>query len=485
MTASFFFYDLETSGLSPRNDRIMQFAGQRTDLKLRPIGEPENFLVKMANDVLPSPEAIMVTKITPLQTLSDGLTEDETAKHLLANVFTPGTIAVGFNNVRFDDEFLRHLFWRNYQDPYAWASFDERGRWDLLDVVRLVRAIRPEGINWPVDEDGKPVNKLELLTKVNNLEHTKAHDALSDVEGLIAIARMIQQKQPKMWDYLLSIRHKKAVEKMVNLQTPQPFVYASGRYSKDHNATTVAYPITTSGRYLLVYDLRYDPTELVNKSAEELLAEMTPDYELEPDQRPPVKLYVKALRTNRCPAVAPLGVLNSDQVWQNIGLDLTTVKQNLAKLKQNPELINKFERVMELKQERLEQFLAEKSSAAPLPELAEAKLYDGFVNDLGDKSMMQEIRDASPARLATFNPDFKDQRLDDLWLGYKARSFEKQLSDSEHQAWDERRLAILQATGPDYLMKVEQMIQSDDEDQQFYGQELRLWLESIMPSDSF
>lgn len=485
MKPTFFFYDLETSGLSPKNDRIMQFAGQRTDLKLRPIAEPENFLIKMATDILPSPEAIMVTKITPLKTLSDGLTEDEAVKHLLNNVFTPGTIAVGFNNIRFDDEFLRYLFWRNYQDPYAWASFDERGRWDLLDIIRLVRAIRQEGINWPVDEDGQPVNKLELLTKANNLEHTKAHDALSDVEGLIAIARMIQQKQPKMWDYLLSMRQKKAVEQLVNLQNPQPFVYASGRYSKDHNATTVAFPIAVSERDLLVYDLRYDPIALLKKSAEELLAEMTPDYDLPVEDRPPTRLYVKTLRTNRCPAVAPLGVVNSDQVWQNIDLDLATVKQNLAKLKQHPELVNKFEQAMELKREQLKSHLEEQAKSTLLPELAETKLYDGFVNHLGDKSMMQEIRDASPARLATLNPEFKDQRLNDLWLGYKARSFEKQLTDSEHQAWDERRLATLQAIGPDYLLKVEQMLQSGDEDQQFYGQELRLWLESIMPASDF
>ena len=66
-------------------------------------------------------------------------------------------------------------------------------RWDLLDVVRMIRALRPEGINWPFIENSKTgekfaSNKLELLTKENGISHENAHDALSDVDGLIDAA---------------------------------------------------------------------------------------------------------------------------------------------------------------------------------------------------------------------------------------------------------------------------------------------------------
>ena len=150
MDKTFFFYDLETSGLNPRSDRIMQFAGQRTDMDLNPIGEPVNILVKLSNDALPSPGAIMVTKITPQTTLRDGITEAEFCKIAINEIFTPDTIALGFNTVRFDDEFMRATLWRNFYDPYEWEWKDGRSRWDMLDVVRLVRAIRPEGINLAV-----------------------------------------------------------------------------------------------------------------------------------------------------------------------------------------------------------------------------------------------------------------------------------------------------------------------------------------------
>ena len=230
MNQTFFFYDLETSGLNARTDRIMQFAGQRTDMELNPIGDPVDILVRMADDALPSPGAIMVTKITPQQTLRDGISEAEFCRIATNEIFTPGTIAVGYNTVRFDDEFMRATLWRNFHDAYEWEWKDDRSRWDMLDVVRLTRALRPEGINWPLTEDGKPTNRLELLTKLNGLSHEHAHDALSDVYATIAVAKMIWERQPKLFDYLLKMRNKNEIKKLVNLDNKQPFVYASGRY---------------------------------------------------------------------------------------------------------------------------------------------------------------------------------------------------------------------------------------------------------------
>jgi exodeoxyribonuclease I len=224
MAQTFFFYDLETSGLSGRDDRIMQFAGQRTDMKLQPVGDPFNLLVRLNDDTLPSPDALMVTGITPQQTVTDGYTEAQFSQILINDVFTEDTIAVGFNSIRFDDEFVRHLLWRNFRDPYEWAWRDGRSRWDLLDVVRMTRALRPDGIEWPV-VDGKPTNRLELLTKVNKIDHLSAHDALSDVQALIAVTRLIRDKQPQLYEYLLKIRDKREVQKLVNLDYKQPFVY--------------------------------------------------------------------------------------------------------------------------------------------------------------------------------------------------------------------------------------------------------------------
>src|SRR3982751_5233001 len=236
MAASFFFYDLETSGFSARAARVMQFAGQRTDMNLKPVGDPVNVLVKLSADVLPEPDAVLLTGITPQQTLSEGLTEAEFLKYFYDEVVQPGTIFTGFNSVRFDDEFMRFLHYRNFYDAYEWQWKDSNSRWDLLDLVRMTRALRPDGIEWPFAPDGKPANRLEYLSKVNKLDHDHAHDALSDVTATIGLAQLVKQKQPELFDYLLQHRDKKTAKEVVLQGTP--FVYTSGRYGSQFLHTT-------------------------------------------------------------------------------------------------------------------------------------------------------------------------------------------------------------------------------------------------------
>ena len=307
----FFFYDLETSGINPREDRIMQFAGQRTNFNLEPVGEPVNLLIKLNDDTLPSPDAIMVTHILPQETVASGLSEAEFCKVVSEEIFTPNTIVCGYNSVRFDDEHMRYLFWRNFYDPYEWQWKNGRSRWDLLDVVRMVRALRPEGIVWPVKIDSetgtkKAVNKLELLSKLNKITHEKAHDALSDVEALISLARLLRDKQPQIFNYLLKMRDKKAVQKLVNLQNPEPFVYTSGRYSSDFLNTSVAFPFAPSKNgNILVFNLRYNLEELLgaekNFVSETKISRAGKEYQTWFD----FGEAVKELCFNKCPAVAP------------------------------------------------------------------------------------------------------------------------------------------------------------------------------------
>jgi exodeoxyribonuclease-1 len=460
MSQTFFFYDLETSGLSPRADRIMQFAGQRTDLDLNPIGTPTNLLVKLTDDTLPSPHATLVTKITPQSTQSDGLTEADFAAHLMTEIFTPNTIAVGYNNIRFDDEFLRHLFWRTFHDPYEWAWKDGRSRWDLLDVVRLTRALRPEGINWPTDKDGKATNRLELITKLNNISHASAHDALSDVTALIEVARLIKQKQPQLWAYLLGLRDKKAVTKLINLHDKKPFVYASGRYDAAHNKTTIAFPLTTGKNgNIIVYDLRINPEEVINN----------PQF-LSPtasDQAAPPPFCVKELQYNRCPAVAPLGVLEQNNGWQKIALGKPTLQKHLKSLLAPPEFAEKVRTHFESRPD---------FPPAPDPESA---LYDGFLENR-DRIRTEIIRTADEKKLADLHPDFTDERLTPLLTHYKARNYPKSLTEAEQTEWETYRTTRLKTALPAFMTALQDLAKNPANDP-YLLQELHLWAQSIAP----
>lgn len=471
---SFFFYDLETSGLKAKEDRIMQFAGQRTDLELNPIGEPVNVLVKLASDTLPGPSAIMVTGITP-QSTQEGMSEAEFCRFLDTEIFTPGTIVAGYNSVRFDDEFMRYLWWRNFYDPYEWQWRDQRSRWDLLDVVRMVRALRPDGVKWPVLPGGKAVNRLELITKMNGIEHTHAHDALSDVEALISVTKLLKERQPKMFEYLLGVRDKKKVAELVNLDLKRPFVYTSGAYDAEWNKTTVAFPLTVgrNNNSILVFDLRYNLDDLLEKrrireeeqsrkekeAAEAepsliqvgLLGEYTQEDEEQEEKEAKSEKkadffpIVKELSLNKCPAVAPLGVLETEDGWTKIGLSKEMVQKNLDSLLAHPEFAEQMRTELE-KQE--------------WPEAvdAEAALYDGFLGE-GDKIKCNAVRSADANKLADFEPEFQDERLPELLLHYKARNFAKSLTQKEEEAWEEYRIGRLKRQLVDFdkqLRKVKQ-----------------------------
>lgn len=471
MAESFFFYDLETSGLNPRVDRIMQFAGIRTDVNFKPMGEPINVLVRLNDDTLPSPEASLVTGITPQKTVEEGYSEAEFARMLIEEVFIPDTITVGFNNIRFDDEFIRYLFWRNFYDPYEWSYKHGTSRWDLLDVIRMTRALRPDGVEWPVTDDGKATNRLELLTAVNGIDHLKAHDALSDVEALIAVTKLIAEKQPQLFEYLLKMRSKAEVAKLVNLQSRQPFVYTSGRYDAEFNKTTVALPLTSGvNSGIVVYDLRYDPTPFIDLSADSIKAGLFASYE-ERQKDGFVRLPVKELQLNRAPAVAPIGVLAAEDGWGKIKLDMATIEKHRKILLSAPHFAENIHAAYQARPS----FAASKDP--------EAQLYGGFLSDR-DKLRVETVRNASERELADFHPEFRDERLAPLLLHYKARNFAKTLSQAELGEWEAWRTQRISQQLPGFMKSINQLAGSDDSNKQFLLQELQLWLESIAPSDA-
>lgn len=474
MTQSFFWYDLETTGVDCRDGRVMQFAGQRTNMNLEPVGESVNVFIKLTNDILPDPDAVLLTGITPQQTVADGLSEYEFLQYFYREIVTPGTIFVGYNTVRFDDEWIRCLNYRNFYDAYEWQWKDGRSRWDLLDVVRMTRALRPEGIQWPMTEDGKPTNRLELLTKLNGLDHEHAHDALNDVLASIAMARLIRSKQPKLFEWLLKVRDKREVAKVV--EAGDPFVYSSGKYDNAFEKTTVVQRIAPHPKKdkALVYDLRYDPTEFLGLSPTGLAERWR--YAREPDV--PARLPVKTLQYNRCPAVAPLGVMKDAP--KNIQVPLATITKHRQLLANNPEFTKNVLRALDILDKEQEERLRTK------PKDVDARLYDGFFDD-HDRNIMGVVRAAKPAELADLLADMHDERLRELLPLYKARNFPKFLNDDERTAWEKHRYERLMAGGTEsrlarYMHRLQELAALPaGEEKHYLLEELQLYAESIMP----
>lgn len=483
MAASFFFYDLETTGFNPHAARVMQFAGQRTDANLKPIGEPVNVLIKLASDVLPDVDAIMLTGITPQSTLQEGLTEAEFLRYFYDEVVQPDTTFLGYNSVRFDDEFMRYLHYRNFYDPYEWQWTNGCSRWDMLDVIRMTRALRPEGIEWPFTDEGKPTNRLESLSKANGLQHEQAHDALSDVTATIGLAQLIRTKQPDLFKYLLESRNKKQVAALMG--HGQPVVYTSGRYPGEFLHTSAVTMLFKHPQQdaALVYDLRYDPTPFLAMSPEQLAAAWR--YKKDRTDDDP-RLPVKTLKYNRCPALAPLGVIKDAAVQERLQLSLDSVAKNVATLKQgHKDFAQNLHTALRLLD-------AERSTAHPKLAASTATvdslLYDGFFPG-EDKHVMAAVRLAEPQSLLDLAPKFKDPRLQQLAPLYKARNYPQALSAEEREAWETHISEQLFNGGPNsqlsrYFGRLQELASGAlSSQQEFIIEELQLYGESVMPSD--
>lgn len=480
MAGSFFFYDLETSGFNPRRTRIMQFAGQRTDFNLKPIGEPVNVLIKLTPDVLPDPDAVLITGITPQQTLADGLSEAEFLEFFHKEIVKPDTIFAGYNSVRFDDEFMRFLHYRNFYDAYEWQWKDNCSRWDLLDVVRMTRALRPEGIEWPYAPDGKPSNRLEYMASVNKLTHTKAHDALSDVHATIALAQLVKDKQPDLFKYLLDCRQKQVVRDLV--LKGAPFIYTSGRYSSEYLHTSAVVLLTKheTQEAALVYDLRFDPRPFMAMDVPELVTawKFTDDPSVQ-------RLPVKTLKYNRCPAVAPLGVIKDAATQQRLQLPLERVTEHLNYLRQNQ---TAFADKILVAVHQLDMERAEASQELIDNELTvDERLYENFV-DKTDATTMAAVRAAKPEELGSLATNFKDGRLRSLLPLYKARNYPKTMSTEERANWDNYCQQKLLAGGKGsalakYFTRLQELgVTHPSGHKHYLLEELQLYGESLLPT---
>lgn len=467
---TFYFFDLETSGFSGRHDRIMQFAGQRTDENLKPIGGFDNFLIKMTPDVLPQPEAVLVHGITPQKTISEGISEADFCRYLTSQVSVKDTVMVGYNNIRFDNEFIRFTLWRNFYDAYEWSWKDNCSIWDLLDVVRMTRALRPDGINWPFAIDGKPTVKLEFLSAVNKLTHDSAHDALSDVRAVIEVAKLIRSRQPKLFNYLLNHRKKDKIAPLV--ESGRPVVYTSGRYPGKYEKTTVAIMVAkVEGRGALVYDLRVAPMEFLSLSAAQLAAKWS-DFSEEAPYFP-----IKLMAYNKCPAVAPLSVLDSGSL-KRLQINLDEVESNRSKLKNSKDFADKLLKAFEIMQ------AGKQTQITTSPLEVDGLLYEGFVNG-ADKSLMDTVRSADAKELAQHNFEFKDERLKLLLPLYKARNFPKLLNMDEKIQWDDflRRKLINSGFAARYFKKLQELTSTSalDEKKRYLIEELSLYAQSLIP----
>lgn len=426
MTNSIYWHDYETFGIDPRYDRPSQFAGIRTDEELNIISDPLTLYCKPADDCLPDPGACMVTGITPQKALADGVDEAEFIAAIHHEFSKPGTCIAGYNNIRFDDEFTRNTLYRNFFNAYTHEWQHGNSRWDIIDTVRLTRALRPEDINWP-EQDGRPSIRLELLTKANKIQHEAAHDAMSDVYATIAVAKLIKEKQPRLYNYIYNLRKKTEVSKLINLRTREAILHVSSRYSAERGAIAMVMPICqhpVNKNGFIVYDLDVHPEDFFEADAEEMAARLyTPAAELPEGIK---RIPLKQIHINKCPVIVPLKTMDSNAA-QRLNVDVERCQQH-----------------RELILEHIEEFAAKTSAIfqhSDFPEISDpdGQLYSGGFFSRDDSQRIDTIRNTRADKLADLQFNFDDDRLQEMLFRYRARNYPSTLSEQDHKQWDQYR----------------------------------------------
>ena len=420
---SIYWYDFETFGSDPRRCRAAQFAGLRTDENLEPIGEPLMLYCKPAEDFLPDAMSCLITGITPQKALEAGVSEAEFITRIKEEFGKPGTCVAGYNNIRFDDELTRQLLYRNFFDPYEHEWRNGNSRWDIIDMARLCAASRPEGIEWPRSAEGTTTFRLSELSRANGLEHEHAHDALSDVRATIALARLIRERQPRLYDYVYQLRRKDKVGAQIDLFTRKPILHVSGRYPSRLGCLGLvipvgAHPVNNNG--VIVYDLRTDPRQWADLSTEQLAAHLfTPREKLEGERLP-----LKIISRNRCPIVSSPAALPPDRA-ASFGIDHDICRGHWEYLVHNSDLMQRF----------CDLFQADDGGReAGDPDFM---IYSGGFFGDDDRSHMQTLRGMAPQDLGRVDLPFRDQRLPEMFFRYRARNFPDTLNGEEGARWRE------------------------------------------------
>jgi exodeoxyribonuclease I len=431
-----YWHDYETFGTDPQRDRPVQFAGLRTDVDFNIIDDPLVVYCKPAADFLPNPDSCLITSITPQLAEQKGVCEAEFIGLIHHQLAHPNTCTLGYNNLRFDDEVTRNCLYRNFYDPYAREWQNGNSRWDIIDLVRAARALRPEGIQWPVNEEGKPSLRLDQLTIANGITHETAHDALSDVYATIGMAKLVKQAQPKLFQFLLENRVKAKVLELLQLGSFKPVVHISGKYAVIKNCLAIVLPVCkhpTNSNGIIVYDLSVDPEPLLSLSIEDIQQRLFTATDDLPEGV--TRIPLKTVHINKCPVLAPLSVIKPDDA-QRLSIDLALCLDNIEKIKAVKGLAEKVAAVF--------------SGSAYSEQVSDPDLaiyIGGFFSD-ADKQKMAKIRFTPPAQLARSKFNFTDPRLPEMLFRYRARNYPETLSADERVRWNEfcqNRLTGLQA----------------------------------------
>ena len=422
---SFYWYDTETTGLRISYDRIIQFAGQRTDLSLQPLGEPMSAYVKLPPEILPTAKSFEITKIRPTTLAEQGIPEHELFWKLSQELKSANTCIIGYNNLSFDDSFLRFGMYRSLLPPYEHEHKRRNTRLDLLSIVRLTGALRPDGLEWPIC-DGVPTFSLEKLAAANGIAVEDAHDALADVNMTLALARKVKAAQPKLWEYAYTLRKKGIAKELLDPDARQTILHVSPKYGNSRYCLAPVLPIARHPQMytrIIVVDLESNIDLLLSSNSDELARLLFERSDTDEQVEPGERLIVNIVPINQSPMVAELKALLPENI-KRLNIDQAKIERNSRRLLEATDLPTKLREIYGAQNKEKQ------------PKIAEEALYDSFISD-NDRDASANLWNDLNGGKSWNVASFEDPRLRELYARLKTKVAPEELSKSEQQNYHE------------------------------------------------
>ena len=208
-SGTFVFYDTETTGLNVAFDQILQLAMIKTDPSFSeddPGVETVNLRIRRARHIVPSPTAMLTTRLSGADVeLGKPFRAAMREAHDLIRHWAPAVL-IGYNNVRFDEEILRHNLFSALLPPFVTQTGGST-RADLMHIAHAVSVVEPGAIVVPRDAEGRPSYRLGPLARANGVlfDEAQAHDALADVRATMSLARLLRDRAPKTFAWALGL----------------------------------------------------------------------------------------------------------------------------------------------------------------------------------------------------------------------------------------------------------------------------------------
>lgn len=385
---SFIFYDTETTGTHTAFDQILQFAAIYTDEELNEI-ERFEIRCRLLPNIVPSPGAMRVTRLKVSQ-----LTDTTLPSHyeMMCSIrqklleWSPSTF-LGYNTIKFDENLLRQAFYQTLHPLYLTNTLGN-SRTDIMRIAQAASVYAPGALVIPNNADGKPNYKLDRLAPANGFEHEDAHEALSDVEATLHIAKLILKRSPDVWSAFMRFSTKAAVADYASNE--QAFCLTEFYYGDAYSwlvAPLGASAMNSSEFY--VYNLGVDPNSLSSLKNTELIARLNT-----------LPKPVRTIRTNAAPMIfslddAPHSASGKSLSQEELDRRVSILEADLALKKR---LITVFEQT---KQEW------------PASPHVEEQIYNGFYQR-DDEELREAFHTVDWTKRKELVERFEDQRLKKL-----------------------------------------------------------------------